>query len=210
VKTTRPHVSLAFRQQYYVGYTQENFTPKALKRLVTPEALKEAACYHPLTPSTLAMTARVLDAADGKATRYAAVIKPESLSQIGLNGAPSRVQLDFGICTFDAEGEVVDYLHSTMDQQMNDADMARLQNHGFVSLLDVPGKEPPVLARLAVLDRNTGNLGIVDVARPLSITDQTSQAKEETRLIGDIRGFGSVTPSENSFCGDVYELPANT
>jgi hypothetical protein len=207
VKTTRPHVDLSFRQQYYVGLTRENATPKDLKKLVTPEALYEAACYHPLTPPTLAITAKVLDAGSGNATRYAAVIKPESLSQIGINAALRRVQLDFGMCIFDADGEVANYLHSTVDHQINDADIARLQDRGFVSLLDAPGKEPPVLARLAVLDRNTGNLGIVDVSRPLPIDAQTGHAKKKRRLIGDIRAFGSVTPSENTFCGDVYELP---
>ena len=31
VKTTRPHVSLTFRRQYYVGHTRENATPKNLE-----------------------------------------------------------------------------------------------------------------------------------------------------------------------------------
>lgn len=209
VKTTRPHVDLSFRQQYYVGLTRENATPKDLKRLVTPAALYEAACYHPLTPPTLAITAKVLDAGSVNATRYAAVIKPESLSQIGINSALRSVQLDFGMCIFDATGEVADYLHSTVDHQMNDADIARLQTHGFVSLLDAPGKEPPVLARLAVLDRNTGNLGIVDVSRPIPIGAHTGHEEKKRRLIGDVRAFGSVTPSESAFCGDVYELPVS-
>jgi hypothetical protein len=207
VKTTRPHVNLTFHRRYYVGLTRENATPKDLKKLVTPEALKEAACYHPLTPPTLATTAKALDAPGGNTTRYAVVIKPESLSDIGINGAVPHVQLDFGMCVFDAAGEVADYLHSTVDHQLNDADIARLQNHGFVSLLDAPGKEPPVLARLAVLDSNTGNLGVVDVSRPLPIEAQTDHTKKKRQLIGDIRAFGSVTPSENTFCGDVYELP---
>ncbi len=210
VKTTRPHVNLTFRRRYYVGLTRENATAKDLKKLVTPAALREAACFHPLTPPTLAITAKVLDTGSGRATRYAAVIKPESLNQIGINGALPRVQLDFGMCVFDADGEVVDYMHSTADHQMNDNEIERLQNRGFVSLLDAPGKEPPVLARLAVLDRNTGNLGVVDVSRPLQIAAQTGQKGKKRKLIGDIRAFGSVTPSENTFCGDVYELPADT
>jgi hypothetical protein len=208
VQTTRPQVNLTFRRRYYVGLTRDNATPKDLKNLVTPEALKEAACYHPLTPPTLALTAKVVDAGGENATRYAAVIKPESLTEIGITGALPRVQLEFGMCVFDADGEVVNYLHSTVNHELNDADIARLEDHGFVSLLDVPGKEPPVLARLAVLDRNTGNLGTVDVSRPLEIAAQASQAEKKKNLIGDIRAFGAVTPSENTFCGDVYELPA--
>jgi hypothetical protein len=210
VKTTRPHVTLTFRRQYYVGLSRENATPNNVKKLVTPTALEEAACYHPLTPPTLAITAKVLDAPGGNATRYAVVIKSESLSDIGINGAAPRVQLDFGLCVFDAAGEVADYLHSTVDHQLNSTDISRLLEHGFISFLEAPGPQPPALARLAVLDRNTGNLGIVDVSRPLTIAAQTTQAKKKPRLIGDIRAFGSVTPAENAFCGDVYELPAGT
>jgi hypothetical protein len=207
VKTTRPHVDLTFRRQYYVGHTRENATPEDLKKLVTPTALQKAACYHPLTPPTLAITAKVLDVPGGSNTRYAAVIKPESLSGIGINGAVPRVQLDFGMCFFDSAGEVADYLHSTVDHQLNGADIARLPEHGFVSLLEAPGPKPPALAVLAVLDRNTGNLGVVDVSRPLPITAQMGPAGEKRKLIGDIRAFGSVTPREGAFCGDVYELP---
>jgi hypothetical protein len=208
VRTTRPNVDLAFRRRYYVGRSREDATPKELKELVTPAALHEAACYHPITPLTLAITAKVLDAPGGNITRYAVAIKPESLSDVGINGIDPRVQLDFGMCVFDNAGEVVNYLHSTVDHVLNTADIARLHDHGFVSLLEAPGIEPPALARLAVLDRSTGNLGIVDVSRPLSIAAQTSQEKKRPRLIGDIRAFGSVAPGENTFCGDVYELPA--
>jgi hypothetical protein len=207
VKTTRTHVNLTFRRRYYVGLTRENATPKDLKKLVTPEALTEAACYHPLTPPTLKITAKVLNAPGGNTTRYAVAIKPESLSDIGIQGSVPRVQLDFGMCVFDAAGEVAHYLHSSVDHQLNAADIGRLPEHGFVSILEAPGSEPPALARLAVLDRNTGNLGVVDVSRPLPIAGQTSQTEKKKKLIGDIRAFGSVTPSENTFCGDVYELP---
>jgi hypothetical protein len=208
VKTTRPNVRLTFRRQYYVGFSRENATVKDLKKLVTPEALEEAACYHPLTQPTIALTAKVLQAPGGKTTRYAIVIKPESLSDIGISGAVPRVQLDFGMCVFDPDGEVAHYLHSTVDHQLNAADIARLPEYGFVSFLEAPGPEPPALARLAVLDRTTGNLGVVDVSRPLPIAAQTSQAQKKRKLIGDIRAFGAVTPGENAFCGDVYELPS--
>ncbi len=206
VKTTRPRVNLTFRRQYYVGHSRENATPTDLKKLVTPEALEEAACYRPLTPPTLALTAKALQAPGGIGTRYSVVIKPESLSDIGVYGAVPRVQLDFGMCVFDADGEVAHYLLSTVDHQLNPADMAKLPSHGFVNLLESPGPEPPALVRLAVLDRNTGNLGVVDVSRPLPVAAQTSRAEKRRKLVGDIRAFGSVTPGDNSFCGDVYEL----
>ena len=206
VKTTRAHVWLSFRRRYYVGHTRENATAKDLKKLVTPAALQEAACYHPLTPPTLAITAKVVDAPGGKNTRYAVTIEPESLESVGIEGAAPRVQLDFGMCVFDADGEVAQYLHSSVEHQLNATDVARLQDHGFVSFLEAAGPKPPDLVRLAVLDRNTGNLGVVDVSRPLPVAAQTRQSEKRRKLVGDIRIFGAATPSENAFCGDVYEL----
>ncbi len=207
VKTTRPDVNLAFRRTYYVGHTRDNATVQELKKLVTPEALQEAACTHPLTPPTLAITAHVEEAAGSSLTRYAVAIKPESLSGIGINGAVPRVRLDFGMCVFDGDGEVADYLHSTVDHQVNAADLARLPDHGFVSVLEILGPKPPALVRVAVLDLTTGNLGVVDVSRPLPIGVEASKSEKRRKLIGDIRAFGSVTPFEHAFCGDVYELP---
>ena len=179
VKTTRPHVHLTFRRQYFVGHTRENATAETLKKLVTPTALQEAACYHPVTPATLALTASVLDIPGRTSTRYAVTIKPESLADVGIHGAIPRVQLDFGMCIFDSDGEVANYLHSTVDHQLNAADMARLVGHGFLSFLEAPGVEAPAMARVAVLDRNTGNVGIVDVSRPLPIAAQTKQREKK-------------------------------
>lgn len=206
VKTTRPHVHLYFRKRYYVGLTRENASPKDLTKLVTPKALREAACYHPITPPTLAITAKVIDVPGGHGTRYAVAIKPESLKDIGISGVAPRVQLEFGMCVFDDTGEVINYLHSSIDHQLTAGDSARMQDRGFVSFLDAPGNSPPALARLGVLDRNTGNLGVVDVSPALSTATQTSKQKRKARLIGDIRAFGSVARMGNAFCGDVYEL----
>lgn len=136
VKTTRPHVELTFRRGYYVGFTRETVTQKDLQKLVTPSALYEAACYHPLTPPTLAITAGVLDTPGAKSTHYAVQIKPESIRQIGINGAIPRVQLDFGMCVFDNAGDVADYEHATVDHQLNGVDLARLPEHGFKSILE--------------------------------------------------------------------------
>lgn len=210
IKTTRPHVTLTFRNRYYVGFTGDSATPKVLAELVTPQSLLEAACYHPLTPPTLSMVARVIDITRGKAARYEAKIKPESMSLIGFNGDLPRLRLDFGICLFDATGEITGFLHSYSERQLTDSDRSRMLEHGLIIVLEVPGNELPVLARVAVLDRSTGNLGIIDVAQPLSIVTQSDPAKRQGRISGDIRGFGSVIPRENAFCGDVYELLSRT
>ena len=185
----------------------ENATQDDLKKLVTPAALQEAACTHPLTPPTLAIAAKVLDAPGGNSTRYAVAIDPESLRDIGINGAIPAVQLDFGMCVFDAAGEVATYMHSTVDHQLNAADLARLPDRGFVSFLEARPEPPGTGARGRARSdyRQSGRRRCLKAAADRRSSEK--QAEKKRTLIGDIRAFGAATPGENAFCGDVYELP---
>jgi hypothetical protein len=212
VKTSRQDVSLSFRHRYYVGPTPglgqapDSTPPKGHNPTSDDTALGEAACFHPLVPPTLAITAHPTQAPGGNATRYLVVVRPESLAGIGLAAPSSKVKLDFGMCTFDATGAFVKYMKSSSDRTVSTADFDRIQANGFGTLLEIPGKEAPYLARFVVRERETGNLGIVDVARPLSVVAQGEKDKMLIRPTGSIRSFGTVTPREHTFCGDVYEL----
>ncbi|MGA2500301.1 MAG: hypothetical protein ABSH20_21375, partial [Tepidisphaeraceae bacterium] len=201
VRSTRPQVTLSFRHRYYVGLTADDAHPKSVKASAGDIALAEASCFHSSTPPTLAIRAHPLLVPGGNATRYAVLVRPESLAAIGLGGSNTRVQLDFGMCTFDATGGFAQYLHSSMDHQLNADELARTTSRGLVNLLEIPGAEPPPLARLVVRDRVTGNLGIVDVARPVTLAAQSDHDKALSRPVGSIRSFGVVTPRENTFCG---------
>lgn len=206
VKTTRPKVTLSYRHRYYVGPTPEQVHARDRKAATEDVALGEASCWHASTPATLAVTAHALMAQDGKGTRYVVTIKPDSFPDIGFNESNLHVQLDFGMCTFDATGAFVQYLHSTVDRPVDAAFFARAQQKGLSNVLEVPGAQPPDLARLVVRDRVTGNLGIVDVSRPVSLAAQADKLKAIARPVGSVRSFGVITPRENDFCGDVYEL----
>lgn len=206
VKTTRPGVTLSFRHHYYVGLNPDDAHVKNKKAASDDIALGEAACFHPLIPPTLAVSAHPIVVAGRKSTAYAVAVRPESFAGIGLNGTDTHVQLDFGLCTFDATGNFAQYLHSSVDKELDAAAMEKAQARGLVNLLEIPGDKPPDLARLVVRDRVTGNMGIVDVARPLSLAAQGDSGKKLERPVGSVRAFGSVTPRENTFCGDVYEL----
>jgi len=216
VKTSRKDVSLSFRRRYYVGPTPSGGQDRALGHGKKPknangsEALGEAACFHPLVPPTLAITAHPTLAPDGSSTRYQVVVRPESLTGIGLTGPDSALKLEFGMCSFDATGQFVKYLKWAGDRTVTAADYDSIQANGLVNQLEIPGREAPYLARFVVRERETGNLGVVDVARPLSVAEQEEKEKMVARPMGSIRSFGTVTPRENAFCGDVYELPAGT
>jgi hypothetical protein len=212
LKTSRKDVTLSYRRRYYVApqpsgaQASADASAKGSKVKSDDIALGEAACYHPLVPPTLAITAHPSFAAGEDATRYQVVVRPESLAGIGLTSPDSKVKLDFGICLFDATGLVLGYMKSSADQTVAAADFADIQARGFSTLLQVPGKQSPYLARVAVRERETGNVGVVDVARPITAAEQAERMKMIIRQTGFLQSFGTVTPRENTFCGDVYEL----
>lgn len=209
VKTTRPNVALSFRRRYYVGLPPEQAKAADAKAAKEDVALGEAACWHTSTPPTLSITAHPVSLAEQKATRYIVVVKPDSLGDIGLSGTNTKVKLDFGICTFDALGAFAQYLHSTSERALTPEELQKTQASGLVNVLQIPGEQPPAMARLVVRDRTTGNIGIVDVARPVSMTAGDSR-KPLPRPVGSVRSFGVITPHENTFCGDVYDLSQGT
>jgi hypothetical protein len=209
VNTTRPKINVSFRHRYFVGATAEDVQANNRKIATDGASLREAACFHSLTPSTLAITAHPLASSGAGSTRYSVIVRPESLTGIGLDGTNTRVQLDFGMCTFDATGAMVQFLHSSVDHQLKPDDLDRVQSRGLVNQLAIPG-DPPPLARFVVRDRETGNLGTVDVAQPVSLSSQSQAASALPRPAGSIIAFGVVTPRESAFCGDVYELNHGT
>jgi hypothetical protein len=201
VKTTRAQVTLSFRHQYYVGPTP-SVAAKESKDSSESIALGDAACFHTLLPATLAVTAHPTVVPGGGSTRYTVVVRPESLYLLGLDGINTHVHLDFGMCTFDASGNLAQYYHTSSDKQLTPSEFTDAQAYGFAKQLEIPG-DTPYLVRLVVREHETGNLGIVDVSRPVSLTGQD---KFQPPPVGTIRAFGVITPLPNSFCGDFYEI----
>ena len=201
IKSTRPQVNLSFRHHYYVGAPPSGSSQKESKASTESIALGDAACFHSIIPPTLAVTARAF--LTGNTTRYQVIVRPESLPLIGLNGANTTVHLDYGMCTFDTSGNLAQYFHMSHDHQLTAPELESAEAHGFASMLEIPG-DTPRLVRLVVREHETGNLGIVDVSRPLS--GQADRDKFQAPPVGTVRAFGVVTPLPNSFCGDVYEI----
>ena len=204
VKTTRAGVTLSFRHQYYVGPTPGTVA-KQSKDNSESIALGDAACAHTFIPPTLAITAHPVLIPGGKSSRYTIVIRPESLYLIGLDGANTHVHLDVGMCTFDASGNVAQFYHTSSDRDLTPSELQDAQAHGLAKQVEIPGGTP-YLVRLVIRDHETGNMGAVDVSRPISLSGQNGQEKFQPPPIGTIRAFGVITPLPNAFCGDFYEI----
>ena len=225
VTTTRQHVTLFYRHRYYVG---EIGLPKKNRKhggSLDDVALHRAACYHSETPPSIALDAHLIQTAATDPLRYSLVIQPDSLAFASLADQVRRVQLDYAACTFDAHGNALSYLHSSTERIISPEEVSRIRAVGFANLIDLPRANSPALVRFVVRDRETGNLGSIDIATSLVAPVELTRAQREspkqieptpTKNSGinpvndNVSYFGSIIPKPNSMCGDVYELPEGT
>jgi hypothetical protein len=119
VTTTRQHVTLSYHHRYYVGEIDLPAKPRIHNGSFDAIALQQAACYHSETPPSIALNARLIQTAPTDPLRYSLIIQPDSLAFASLSGNAHRVQLDYGACTFDAQGKALSYLHTSAEQILN-------------------------------------------------------------------------------------------
>jgi hypothetical protein len=229
IATGRPGVHLSFHRRYYVGVTEPPASPPPQNEKQANEILRQAACFHSPTPSSISIAARSIQTALTDPLRFSITVKPDSLAFISLTDETQRVQLDYGICTFDATGKVLRYVHTSAERVFSPEEYEQVRAHGFPNLLDFTRTGDPALARFVVRDRETGNLGSIQVlVAPPAPTEIPKQLKAGLKLAEEHRAergtveprppktnwphtasgtFGSIIPAPNSMCGDVYELP---
>jgi hypothetical protein len=211
VTTSRPHVTLSFRHRYYVGETVAPDAPRPRTNTSAVDAvLRQAACFGSATPSSISLLAHLVLTGNADAARYSLLIQADSLGFIAVSDQTRRVQLDYGVCTFDSSGMALKYLHTTVERVLTAEEYERAQEHGLPNLLEMPETGAPAFARFVVRDRATGNSGSIDVVNPLSQPVEAVSQRHVKVPLGSIRAFGSVVPSPASFCGDVYELSEAT
>jgi len=224
VSTSRPHVRLSFRRRYYVGTTGLPAKPKLRSNAEVDDELKQAACRHWATPPSIALSAHLIQTANTDALRYSLVVQPDSLAFTSISDEARRVELDYGVCTFDGEGKPLSFWHRSAERVLGPEEYTRVLANGFPNLVNMRRSGDPALVRFVVLDRETGNVGSIDVVTaPLAPVElskalkapkeweaQQSEADRRKLLSAAPGSFGSILPKPNSLCGDVYELPKGT
>ena len=229
VTTSRPNVKLSYRRRYFVGETR-TLSKSSLPADTNVDALlQQAACYHPATPPSISLAAQPVESGSTGSLRYSFIVQADSLAFISLSNEARRVQLDLGVCTFDAEGIPLYFLHTSIERELTPLEYERALVLGFQKQLEFPKQGDPSLVRFVVRDRRTGNLGTLSlttanpardgVANEQKEATQTlreSQAEEDRKreskdyiyaAKGPIRSFGTILPQPGAMCGDVYELP---
>jgi hypothetical protein len=233
VTSTRRGVHLYYRHRYYIGATTPD--PQNLpEKLSGPriaqlaEQLRQAACYHPPVPSSIALHASLISTGLTDVLRYDIAVDADSLAFISLSDLGRRVQLDYAVCNFDRDGQPINYFSASLNQVLTPVEYARARTHGFPHLSDIPTPPHLGLSRFVVRDLVTGNYGSIDVLFPfanarapdaavlaaasLAEYNQAFQKHGPSGppLRGPVGSFGSVVPVPNSFCGNVYELQGYT
>jgi hypothetical protein len=225
VTTSREHIKLAFRHRYYIGVTAPLAAPLYKTAMQADEALKQAACYHGDTPDAFNLSGRMLDTGDIEGVHFSVVISADSLAFTSLSDTPRHAQFDYGICTFNAAGAPLHYLHTDEDRVLTVGQYAQTLSRGFQKLIAFRRSGDPVFARFVVRDRQFGNLGSVGVVIPPVPANLLQPEERATggaipvgsavRLTdengnGPISSFGLPVPRAGALCGDVYEIPAGS
>lgn len=225
VTTPRQHITLSYHHRYYVGEIDLPAKPRIHKGSYDAIALERAACYHSETPPSIALNTHLIQTAPTDPLRYSLIIQPDSLAFASLSDQAHRVQLDYGACTFDAQGKPLRYLHSSAERILAPEEDARIRAVGFANLIDLPRDSNSSFVRFVVRDRETGNLGSIDVATTIAAPVELTKVQRETPkqskptptknsglnpVDDNVSYFGSIIPKPNSMCGDVYELPEGT
>jgi hypothetical protein len=229
VTTSRPKTELVYRHRYYVGETRELAKPQLPSDTKAEASLQQAACFHPETPPSISLLARLVQAGSADSLRYSLEVQADSLAFIALSDEAKRVQLDYGICTFDSEGIPLNFMHASIERKLTALEYQRALVGGYPKQLEFPKQGNPALVRFAVRDRVTGNMGTVSVPVTSPVRDVANTGEQDTERAresraaayrsgpdyivepnGPIRSFGTILPRSDSLCGDVYEIPETT
>jgi hypothetical protein len=194
VATTRHNVRLFYRRRYFVGVTEAPPKPPVIAADSIEKLLTQDACYYPDTPLSISLRVRLIDTDSSDVLRYQVAVDAASLSYLTLDkdtGAQEpvsvnrRVQIDYGVCTFNAAGRPIGFFQAPVDQVLTSVDYARALAHGFPHILEFRTSPAIALTRFVVRDRATGNLGATDVVfegpapSGASVTGRTGSAPEQ-------------------------------
>lgn len=223
VTTTRQHVTLSYRAQYYVGVSDTGAKSTHREKKDISSDLLSAACYHSGIPPSLLLSAKKIETREPSDLRYSVRVLPGSLQLAGVDEDSHHVELEYGVCTFSRSGNVIGYWHFSEDRSLSPAAMDTALNNGWEESVVIPRQGMAALARLVVLEPKSGNLGTIDLStdvHTLSDESEDSGPKDPTHVLvasedvgtarGRTRSLGSPVPKAGALCGDVYELPNTT
>ena len=166
IKTDRRGVSLFFRHRYYVGETSPGKASSHKDQGQLEKELVQSACVHPTAPLSVSLRATLIATGNTDVLRYSINIESESLAFVSFSDNGRQLQLDYGACNFDSAGKPLNYMEASTDQVLTSVEYARVLTHGFHRFFEFPVPKGLAMTRFVVRDRQTGNLGSVEILSP--------------------------------------------
>jgi hypothetical protein len=176
IRTSRPHVRLFYRHDYYVGLVTPPAPSPSKQAMPIEQVLHLAACNYPQIPLSISIQAHALPNDRTDVLRYSVAIDASSLSYLTFGGNETtpvaenagqdglrQIQLDYAACNFDGSGKPVSFFHEPLDQTLTDEAYDRAMAEGLPRILQFPSAAGIAVTRFVVRDRMTGNLGAVDI-----------------------------------------------
>ncbi len=226
VTTTRNGVRLFYRRRYYVG---ETVAPKKLPVRGShsiEKLLRKDACNYPDTPLSISLHARLIETGHSDVLRFQVAVDASSLSYVTVDAdaeghqmvsVDRRVQIDYGVCAFNAAGQPIGFFQAPLDRVLTSADYARALALGFTHILELKATPSLALARIVVRDRATGNLGATDVVlggktpSVATVADSGASSVPGTREVPTQDRLAQETASNledySRFVGRIYLAP---
>jgi hypothetical protein len=173
VTTTRRSVRLFYRRRYFVGNTVAPPKPPVTGSHSIEKLLIKDACNYPDTPLSISVHARLIETKHSDILRLQVAMDAASLSYPTFDvdrdahqpaSIDRRVQIDYGVCAFNAAGQPIGFFQAPLDRVLTSADYARALSLGLTHILELKATPSLALTRIVVRDRATGNLGATDVA----------------------------------------------
>jgi len=163
VKTTRPGVRLAFREGYYARPQDVAEAEKDSGKL---NELQEAACHDLLTSTSILVMAQSVPPDQPGDAKFFIAVDPRLLSFVSGSGG-RNLSLLVAACTFDKNGNTLQYLQQPTDLTVNDKDYSALMaQHAFTRTLNFIPNPNTTRLRLVVRDNASGRMGSVDLPFP--------------------------------------------
>lgn len=191
IATRRHGIRLFYRHQYYIGLSEPRTTSPGVPGEDIKMALLQAACYHSKTPPSISLQARFVAGEKKDVAHYSVAIDADSLFFVTLErngndaGIHRFIALDYGVCNLDSRGLPINFFHAPLDAVLTSADYARALDRGFPHVLEFPASDRIAMTRVAVRDRATGNLGVVEAAypgTPKEVSLQTASPTAQTAM----------------------------
>ena len=131
IQSKRGKVNLFYRHGYYVGDTSMPEKPPVTSAAGLVEELHIDACSHPLAVLSLSLQAAPIATGTTGTLRDSVNVGSGSLAFAPTSDDGSHLQLDFGACNFDADGQPINFLSASTDQVRSPVEHADAEANGF-------------------------------------------------------------------------------